>query len=172
MTLQDLVESIMTSVAKAQDEIEKQNLQHFSNYFDSEGKPQMVTVRLPKHEASAHESEQEELKVPVLSLMQLNPVKIKEMTVDFQISLNAVEKIEQASDAESIDAKSENNLLDTTDHELVKQKRQKRVLSTDLFSKGFGSKSKNRNAEVKITFESGEPPEGVMKLNSHLLRLF
>lgn len=108
MTLQDLVESIMTSVAKAQDEIEKQNLQHFSNYFDSEGKPQMVTVRLPKHDASDHDSEQEELKVPVLSLMQINPVKIKEMTVDFQISLNAVEKIEQAADADSIDAKSEN----------------------------------------------------------------
>ena len=47
MQLNDLVEAIMSSVASAQNEIEQQNIQNLSRYFNKDGEPEVVTVRLP-----------------------------------------------------------------------------------------------------------------------------
>ncbi|WDE06534.1 DUF2589 domain-containing protein [Thalassomonas viridans] len=180
MQLNDLVEAIMSSVASAQNEIERQNIQNLSQYFNKDGEPEMVTVRLPSASAHLHavgdnspgQSQggdgYQEIDIPLLTLFQVNPVKIKEMSVNFNISLNAVEEIEQAA---AEDDKT-NDLLHTSTSKIMKKARKKKFMSTDLFAGSLFGRGKNRNAEVKITFESGEPPEGYLKLNSHLLKLF
>ncbi|WDE10759.1 DUF2589 domain-containing protein [Thalassomonas haliotis] len=180
MQLDDLVEAIMSSVASAQDEIEKQNIQNLSRYFNKDGEPEVVTVRLPS--ASAHlqavggntsqppqgSDGYQEIDIPLLTLLQVKPIKIKSMSVNFNISLTAVESIEQAAENED----KADNLLHTSTSTIMKKARKKKYMSTDLFGGSLFGRGKNRNAEVKITFESGEPPEGYLKLNSHLLKLF
>ncbi|WKE64078.1 DUF2589 domain-containing protein [Gallaecimonas kandeliae] len=176
MTLQDLVEAIMTSVANAQDEIEKQNLLNISQYFDGDGNPEVVRVRVPQQglhlvdEGEGNLAKDRVVEVPLLSLLQINPIKIKEMTVDFDVSLEMVGKVEEVAAKEQ--AVPKNNLLDTTSSNSLRGRARKRLMATELFSGSLFGGSKNRNAKVKITFESGEPPEGYIKLNSHLLKLF
>lgn len=177
MQLNDLVEAIMSSVSTAQEEIEKQNIQNLSQYFDKEGNPEVVKVRVPSPSSQLHavgedQSQQtesyQEINIPLLTLLQINPIKIKEMSVDFEISLTAVNALEAAAK----EGEGSNNLLQTSTSKSIKQARKKKFMSTDLFGGNIFGKGKNRNAKVKITFESGEPPEGYMKLNSHLLKLF
>ncbi len=174
MTLQDLVEAILSSVATAQNEIEKQNIQNISSYFDKDGNPEIVRIKIPTQHEALHQGSvdhdgdgpgYEEVEIPLFTLLQINPIKIKEMSVEFDISLNTVEKIEALSDDKTDDVG--NNLLQTSTSEEIKKKRNQKIMSTDL----FGDR-KNRNAKVNITFESGEPPEGYLKLNSHLMKLF
>lgn len=183
MTLQSLVEAIMTSVSEAQDEIEKQNIHNISRYFDGDGKPETVKVLLPSmhnsdgrvvQEGNTGQDEDKRydpVEIPLLSLLQVNPIKIKEMAVNFKISMDALEQIENDSPVTDTSDKA-NNLLGTSTSKAIKNSRKKRLMSTELLSNKFFGRGKDRNAEVKITFESGEPPEGYLKLNSHLLKLF
>lgn len=177
MKLYELVQSIMTSVSIAQDEIEKQTIENISQYFDGQGNPEMLSVRIPRTQEDAQSGEQttttDVVNIPLLSLLQHNPIKIKEMQVSFEFPLEEVGKLEESGDGPDANAGPANNLMATSSSNQLKQRRRKRIMETDISQKrSFFSSGKSRNATVNITFESGEPTEGYLKLNGHLQKLF
>lgn len=170
LSLQNLVEAIMNSIADAQDQIERQTLDDINEWFDDEGRPKMVTFNVPSlHPDDIEKREKGELierevNVPILTLMQKNPIKIKRLLAKFDIALGSVDVKEGVEE----DGKKPLIGSGTT-------KRIRKVLSTDLFTGGKG-KSKDapatRQASMEIEFESGEPTEAFLKLQNDLLKLF
>ncbi|WP_462164909.1 DUF2589 domain-containing protein [Pseudoalteromonas xiamenensis] len=86
LTLQTLVEAIMGSISEAQDQIERQTLQNIYEWFDEDGRPKMISFRVPAFGPEADkkrangETPERELHVPLITLTQNNPIKIKKLT--------------------------------------------------------------------------------------------
>ncbi|MDP2575290.1 DUF2589 domain-containing protein [Vibrio penaeicida] len=159
LTLQNLVEAIMGSISEAQDQIERQTLENINEWFDEDGRPKMISFRVPAFGSEADKKRargqlaEREIQVPLITLTQNNPIKIKKLISKFDISLNGVDGVDTAT---KNNEKSESRL--------------KQVLSTDLFS---GPKEKgDRKATMEIEFEAGEATEAYLKLQNELLKLF
>lgn len=166
LTLRNLVEAIMNSIADAQDQIERQTLDNIHEWFDEEGRPKMVTFKVPSlHPGAIEESEkghlvERDIKVPLLTLMQNNPIKIKRLVSKFEVALGGVEEVKEES------IKGKTPLMGSGE-----TSRTRKILSTDLFSGNGAFRKKSRHAEIEIEFESGEPTEAYLKIQNELLKL-
>ncbi|KJZ08678.1 hypothetical protein TW85_23225 [Marinomonas sp. S3726] len=75
LTLQNLVEAIMNSIADAQDQIEQQTLDNINEWFDEEGRPKMVSFKVPSlhpddvEKRAQGEAAEREVNIPLLTLM-------------------------------------------------------------------------------------------------------
>ncbi len=167
LSLQNLVEAIMNSIADAQDQIEKQTLDNINEWFDEEGRPKMVTFKVPSlHPDDIEKREQGELverevNIPLLTLMQKNPIKIKRLLAKFEITLGSVQVVEE----EEVKGKRKMIGSETT-------RKIRKVLSTDLFTANGKDTTRSRQASMEIEFESSEPTEAFLKLQNDLLKLF
>ncbi|TKB47327.1 DUF2589 domain-containing protein [Ferrimonas sediminicola] len=178
MKLHDLVEAIMDSVTEAQQRVERQNISNLLQYFDHDPErnsfsPKSVELVIPQHatddqgevimDEQGAQTEENRVQVPLIALLQLNPIKIRDMAIKFDVGLGEVETLKSAAGS-------------GVEHKLASMMAQdpcRKVMNTDLGGRaGFGLSRKGRNAEVTITFESGELPEGYLKVNSHLMKLF
>ncbi|MBD1557266.1 DUF2589 domain-containing protein [Vibrio sp. S9_S30] len=159
LTLQNLVEAIMGSISEAQDQIERQTLENINEWFDEDGRPKMISFRVPAFGPEADKKRargqlaEREIHVPLITLTQNNPIKIKKLISKFDISLNGVDGVDTA-----------------TKNNKQPESRLKQVLSTDLFS-GRSEKG-DRKATMEIEFEAGEATEAYLKLQNELLKLF
>ena len=166
LTLGNLVEAIMNSIADAQDQIERQTLDNINEWFDDEGRPKMVTFKLPSlHPDAIEESEkgnliEREVQVPLLTLMQNNPIKIKRLVSKFEVALGGVEEVKEEP------LKGKKPLLGSGT-----SSRTRKILSTDLFAGNGTFRKKKRHASIEIEFESGEPTEAYLKIQNELLKL-
>jgi hypothetical protein len=168
LTLQNLVEAIMNSIADAQDQLERQTMNNLNDWFDADGRPKTITFRVPslhpnhiEQRQAGGESVERNIEIPLLTLMQMNPIKIKKLITKFDIALGSVEVTEDETDS---DAKP---LIGTGT-----VKRIKKILSTDLFTGNTKGASAPRQASMEIEFESSEPTEAFLKLQNELLKLF
>lgn len=167
LSLQNLVEAIMNSIADAQDQIEKQTLDNINEWFDEEGRPKMVTFKVPSlHPDDIEKQEQgemveREVNIPLLTLMQKNPIKIKRLLAKFEITLGSVQVVED----EEVKGKRKMIGSETT-------RKIRKVLSTDLFTANGKDNTRSRQASMEIEFESSEPTEAFLKLQNDLLKLF
>ena len=168
LTLQNLVEAIMNSIAEAQNQLERQTMDNINDWFDSDGRPRTTKFRVP----SLHPEDidqyrvggalvEREIEIPLLTLMQLNPIKIKRLVTKFDIALGSVEVKED-------DIVNDGKELIGTGT----IKRIRKILSTDLFTGSQKEGSSSRQASMEIEFESSEPTEAFLKLQNELLKLF
>lgn len=162
LSLQNLVEAIMNSIADAQDQIERQTLDNINEWFDEEGRPKMISFKVPAFGPEADqlrakgEVAEREIHVPLLTLMQNNPIKIKRLISKFEITLGGVEIQEQEGKHPGIASQTTQRI--------------RKILSTDLFT--GDAKRRSKTASMEIEFESGEPTEAYLKLQNELLKLF
>ncbi|EAQ64041.1 hypothetical protein MED121_20766 [Marinomonas sp. MED121] len=167
LSLQNLVEAIMNSIADAQDQIEKQTLDNINEWFDEDGRPKMVSFKVPSLHPDdiekQHQGEpvEREVNIPLLTLMQKNPIKIKRLLAKFEITLGSVQVVED----EEVKGKRKMIGSETT-------KKIRKVLSTDLFTANGKDSARSRQASMEIEFESSEPTEAFLKLQNDLLKLF
>jgi hypothetical protein len=160
LTLNTLVESIMGSLSDAQDQIERQTIEDLGEWFDEDGRPVMVNFKVPTPypnqtgQPDPGVINERELSVPLLTLMQRNPIKIKKLIAKFEISLSGVQSNDEAVNDDS-----------------NPETRKRKILSADLFTGGGKAKQNRTNASIEIEFESGEPTEAYLKLQNELLKL-
>lgn len=167
LSLKNLVEAIMNSIADAQDQIERQTMDEITEWFDENGRPKMVKFKVPSLHPNDIEKREKgelierEIEVPLLTLMQKNPIKIKRLIAKFDISLGGVEMKEE-------DPENSKKTLFGSKSGMKKRS----VLSTDLFTGKGKLEQKANQASMEIEFESGEPTEAYLKLQNDLLKLF
>ena len=146
--LDELLGGLHDAVVSAQRLVEKQHIDMVDLYFDDEtGQPLTMDMKIP----SAHpDKDFENLSVPLFTMAPLSSIKIKELEMKFKVKLS-----------EQMDTVSE----------LTKSMRHEDEPTT-VGGVGIDMNSTNPDtmAEIKITFEGSDAPEGVMRINDQLVK--
>ena len=138
--LDHLTKALYDAVVQAQALAENQHIEALGKYLNEDGSPKCVKMLING----------EDVDVPLLTLAPHSSIKIKELTMDLKVKLNNFGKRKSRLGG-GIFCKEDAG-----------------AISADLGSSIFPSK--NNYANLKITFEGCDPPEGVVRLNNNLIK--
>jgi hypothetical protein len=83
----NLVEAIARSVAKAQDQVERHQIKNLLSYFDRNSRPHGIEFKVPSRRADAKPGEEDLYAVPLLSLVSINVLQIKDVEIKFSVDM-------------------------------------------------------------------------------------
>jgi hypothetical protein len=148
ISLKDLVQAIAGAVTQAQHEIEVGQLANLQMFFDQDGRPDMLHLKVPALRSQASHGDEDEYVVPKLTLIQNSPLHIKKVDVDFDVELG------------DMDADTQAYVGDALDQAAAGWRPQ-----VSVFHQAAGLlKKKGITAHIKIELESLEHAEGVARL--------
>ena len=138
--LDHLTKGLYDAVVQAQALAENQHIEALSKYVNEDGTPKCMEMVING----------EKINVPLATLAPQSSIKIKELTMDLKVKLNNFGKrkskcgggIFKKGDAGAIDVDLGSSILPI----------------------------KNNYANLKITFEGTDPPEGLIRLNNNLIK--
>ena len=138
--LDHLTKGLYDAVVQAQALAENQHIEALSKYVNEDGTPKCMKMVISG----------ENVDVPLITLAPQSSIKIKELRMDLKVRLNSFGKRKSRSgggifckkDAGAIDADLGSSILPT----------------------------RNNYANLTITFEGSEPPEGLVRLNNNLIK--
>ena len=138
--LDHLTKGLYDAVVQAQSLAENQHIEALSKYVNKDGTPKCMKMVING----------ETINVPLATLAPQSSIKIKELTMDLKVKLNNFGKRKSKigggifckEDAGAIGADLGSSILPT----------------------------RNNYANLKITFEGSDPPEGVVRLNNNLIK--
>jgi len=138
--LDHLTKGLYDAVVQAQALAENQHIEALSKYVNEDGTPKCMKMVVNG----------EEINVPLMTLAPQSSIKIKELTMDLKVKLNNFGKRKSKlgggifckEDAGAINADLGSSILPL----------------------------RNNYANLKITFEGSDPPEGVVRLNNNLIK--
>jgi hypothetical protein len=138
--LDHLTKGLYDAVVQAQALAENQHIEALSKYVNEDGTPKCMKMVISG----------ENVDVPLITLAPQSSIKIKELRMDLKVRLNSFGKRESKSgggifckkDAGAINADLGSSILPT----------------------------KNNYANLTITFEGSDPPEGLVRLNNNLIK--
>ena len=87
----ELLEGIQEAIIKAQEHMEHQHLRQVEEYFDDDGEPIKVKMRLP-HVSETGEITYQEVEVPKIALVPLNSLRMKRLLVKFAVQIGGLDK--------------------------------------------------------------------------------
>lgn len=143
--LDHLTKGLYDAVVQAQSLAENQHIEALKKYFDDEGNPICMEMKVPDGKGKT-----QTISVPYVCLAPQSSIKIKELTMELKVKLGSFGKrksrlgggIFKHGNAGSISAD----------------------LGASIIPK------RNQYATLKVTFEGTDPPEGLVRLNNNLLR--
>ena len=138
--LDHLTKGLYDAVVQAQSLAENQHIEAISKYVNDDGTPKCMRMVING----------ENVMVPLVTLAPQNSIKIKELTMDLKVKLNNFGKRESKGGGG------------------IFRKKDAGAVGVDLGSSILPSK--NNYANLKITFEGTDPPEGVVRLNNNLIK--
>ena len=138
--LDHLTKGLYDAVVQAQALAENQHIEGLSKYVNEDGTPKCMNMVVNG----------EKINVPLITLAPQSSIKIKELTMELKVRLNSFGKRKSRSGGG------------------IFCKKDAGAVSADLGSSILPTK--NNYANLKITFEGTEPPEGVVRLNNNLIK--
>ena len=138
--LDHLTKGLYDAVVQAQALAENQHIEAISKYVNEDGTPKCMRMVVNN----------ENVMVPLMTLAPQSSIKIKELTMDLKVKLNNFGKRKSKVGGG------------------IFRKKDAGAVSVDLGSSILPSK--NNYANLKITFEGSDPPEGIVRLNNHLIK--
>ena len=138
--LAHLTKGLYDAVVQAQSLAENQHIEALSKYVNEDGTPKCMKMVING----------ENVNVPLATLAPQNSIKIKELTMDLKVKINNFGKRKSKSGGG------------------IFRRKDAGAVSIDLGSSILSSK--NNYANLKITFEGTDPPEGVVRLNNNLIK--
>ena len=139
--LDDIFQSIYSSVVEAQNTIEKHYLGEITeDYFEEDGTPKMVVVKLPGQDGKL-----QEVHIPAITLVPHSGIAIDEVSVEMKVKLSSGEN----------DKERKGN----------KQGKLRKII-TD-FSNREGGKEL---ATISVKFKGREAPEGLARIKDNLIK--
>ena len=143
--LDHLTKGLYDAVVQAQALAENQHIESLSKFFDKKGKPLKMNIKIP----DANGKEQD-ISVPLATLTPQSSIKIKELSMELKVKLGSFGKRKSRLGG-GIFCKEDAGAI-TAD------------LGASILPK------RNQYANLKITFEGTDPPEGVVRLNNNLIK--
>ena len=138
--LDHLTKGLYDAVVQAQSLAENQHIEALSKYVNEDGTPKCMKMVING----------ENVNVPLATLAPQNSIKIKELTMDLKVKINNFGKRKSKSGGG------------------IFRRKDAGAVSIDLGSSILSSK--NNYANLKITFEGTDPPEGMVRLNNNLIK--
>ena len=138
--LDHLTKGLYDAVVQAQALAENQHIEALSKYVNEDGTPKCMRMDING----------ENVMVPLMTLAPQSSIKIKELTMDLKVRLNNFGKRESKRGGG------------------IFRKKDAGAVTADLGSSILPTK--NNYANLKITFEGTDPPEGVVRLNNNLIK--
>ena len=138
--LDHLTKGLYDAVVQAQALAENQHIEALSKYVNKDGTPKCMKMVLNG----------ETIKVPLATLAPQSSIKIKELTMDLKVRLNNFGK-RKSKKGGGIFCKEDAG-----------------AIGADLGASILPSR--NNYANLKITFEGTDPPEGMVRLNNNLIK--
>ena len=143
--LDHLTKGLYDAVVQAQALAENQHIEALSKFFDKKGKPLCMDIKIP-----GNNGEQQTVNVTLATLAPQSSIKIKELTMEMKVRLSNYGKRKSKKGG------------------CIFKKGDAGAISVDLGSSIFPRK--NHYANLKITFEGTDPPEGLVRLNNNLIK--
>ena len=138
--LDHLTKGLYDAVVQAQALAENQHIESLRKYINEDGTPKCLRMVING----------ENVMVPLATLAPHSSIKIKELTMELKVKLNNFGKRQSKSGGG------------------IFRKKDAGAVSVDLGSSILSSK--NNYANLKITFEGTDPPEGLVSLNNNLIK--
>ena len=138
--LDHLTKGLYDAVVSAQALAENQHIESLRKFVNEDGTPKCLRMVING----------ENVMVPLATLAPQSSIKIKELTMDLKVKLNNFGKRQSKSGGG------------------IFRKKDAGAVGVDLGSSILPTK--NNYANLKITFEGTEPPEGVVRLNNNLIK--
>tara|TARA_R110000737_G_scaffold321933_1_gene334120 strand:- start:843 stop:1277 length:435 start_codon:yes stop_codon:yes gene_type:complete len=139
--LDDILQSIYSSVVEAQNTIEQHYLGEITeDYFEPDGTPKMIICKLP-----GADGQLKEVHIPAITLVPHSGIAIDEVSVEMKVKLSTGD--------------------DEKERKGNKQGKLRRII-TD-FSNREGGKEL---ATIKVRFKGKEPPEGLARIKDNLIK--
>ncbi len=86
--LHQLVGAVAGAIVDAQGLVEQRYIEQVSSYFDSQGNPLCLAVKMPRPGSAA--SDDMQLGVPLLSLVESSMLAIKDLKIELDVELGAI----------------------------------------------------------------------------------
>ena len=138
--LDHLTKGLYDAVVQAQALAENQHIEALGKYINEDGTPKCMKMVING----------EKVDVPLATLAPQSSIKIKELTMDLKVKLNNFGKRESRKGGG------------------IFRKKDAGAVGVDLGSSILPTK--NNYANLKITFEGTDPPEGLVRLNNNLIK--
>jgi len=139
--LDDIFQSIYSSVVEAQNTIEQHYLGEITeDYFEEDGTPKMVVVKLPGQDGKL-----QEIHIPAITLVPHSGIAIDEVSVEMKVKLSTGD--------------------DDKERKGNKQGKLRKII-TD-FSNREGGKEL---ATISVKFKGREAPEGLARIKDNLIK--
>ena len=87
LSLNELIEALAGAIIQAQDRIERHQISNLASYFDADGRPRSLNIRLPSLNPQAERGDEETYRAPLLALVSTNLLKIKDVELTFDVDL-------------------------------------------------------------------------------------
>lgn len=146
-SLGNVFETIYKSIVEAQNVIE----QHYAgeireDYFDKEGNPHMLPVKLPH----GNNGEMQKVEIPLFTLVPHNGMALKEVEIEMKIALTPGQS-EELNKSKAI------------------KKKPSRIRSffTDLSNRNKGQEM----TKIKVKFHGQDAPEGLARIKDSLIKI-
>ena len=143
--LDHLTKGLYDAVVQAQALAENQHIEGLSKFFDKDGNAKCMDINIPDGSGKSHK-----VNVPLVTLAPQSSIKIKELTMELKVKLTSFGKRKSKSGGG------------------IFCKKDAGAISADLGASILPKK--NQYANLKITFEGTEPPEGLVRLNNNLIK--
>ena len=89
VALHHLVGAVAGAIVDAQAMVEQRFIQQVSGYFDSEGKPLCLAIKMPRP-GSSSSSDEMQIGLPLLSLAESSMLAIKDLRIDLDVELGSI----------------------------------------------------------------------------------
>lgn len=158
----DLLQAIQSSFMKVNQLSQQQHSGLLEQYFDSENKPVCIKMQYP---ARGEDGQLvfTEAEIPKICMVPITSLKLKEITVDFKVKLAG--KV-------SLKSRSQSDMdMFYEDTSSVKSRRRPSKDEYIGYVPHASKREKNGFADIHLKFESGEPPEGVMRIRDSMIRI-
>lgn len=144
-SLDDLVDGITNAMIGAREILEKQHIKTLDRFFEKDDQNRLTAittkVMIPTPDPDDGDA-QMEIDVPLFSIVPMNSLRVENLDIEFDANLSEV-----------TGGKGEN-----------------KQLKMDVVGGGaLGKKSKN--CKVKVTITKDDPPEGLVRINNHIIKV-
>ena len=143
--LDHLTKGLYDAVVQAQSLAENQHIEALNKFFDKDGNPLCLDIKIPDDKG-----QNQVVSVPLATLAPQSSIRIKELSMEMKVKMGSFGKRKSRLGG-GIFCKEDAGAINAD-------------LGASILPK------RNQYANLKITFEGTDPPEGLVRLNNNLIK--